>query len=59
MTDALAAAGREHVHRWLGVDFYLEDGHPFVRQACECGATRAFRAWERYWEPYDENGPSG
>ncbi|HEX2222166.1 MAG TPA: hypothetical protein VHK06_06535 [Candidatus Limnocylindria bacterium] len=40
-----------HRHRWIGVDFYLDDGHPFLRQSCGCGATRSLRAWEHYWRP--------
>ena len=49
MTDPDRAT--HHRHRWRGADFVLEDDHPWVRQTCACGATRSFRAWERYWAP--------
>lgn len=40
-----------HRHRWVGVDFYLADGRPMMRQTCACGAERRLRAFERYHEP--------
>ncbi len=30
-----------HEHRWRGVEFYLEDDHPFLLQSCECGTQRS------------------
>lgn len=48
---AAPAADRRHEHRWRGVEFYLEDDHPYLLQSCECGETRAHKAWERYWDP--------
>jgi hypothetical protein len=35
--------------------FDLVDGRPFVREAClTCGTERAYRAWERYWIPGED-----
>ena len=48
-TDAGASA--PHVHAWVGVAFSMEGDRPLFRQACACGADRAIRAWERYWDP--------
>jgi hypothetical protein len=48
----------EHRHHWNGVDFLVVDGRPFVRQTCDCGAERRFRAFERFWDPGTEPGPS-
>ncbi len=47
-----------HVHRWTGVDFLLDAGHPIVRQSCVCGASRSFRAFERFWNPHADAGGS-
>lgn len=41
----------EHRHQWSVVDFYVERDRPMMRQACACGATRAIRAWDRFWDP--------
>ncbi len=40
-----------HGHRWQGIAFFLEDGHPKYRMRCACGAERVIRAWERFWDP--------
>ena len=43
----------EHRHQWSVVDFYVEEDSPMMRQACACGAERAIRAWDRFWDPKD------
>jgi hypothetical protein len=48
------AAAASHLHRWVGVEFFLEDGHPKLRMSCACGAERVIRAWERFWSPTEE-----
>jgi hypothetical protein len=40
-----------HEHRWSGVEFFLQDDHPWFRMRCTCGAERTIRAWERYSDP--------
>ncbi len=42
----------EHRHQWAVVDFYVEEDRPKMRQACICGAARAIRAWDRFWDPH-------
>lgn len=46
----MAEPTRTHRHSWTGVDFYLYDGRPMLRQTCACGAERQLRAFERYWD---------
>jgi hypothetical protein len=46
-----ATRSAPHDHRWSGVEFFLEDDHPWFRMRCACGAERAIRAWERYSDP--------
>ena len=46
----------EHRHQWSVVDFYLDADRPMMQQACACGAERAIRAWDRFWEPQAANG---
>ena len=40
-----------HRHRWAGIELFLRTGHPYMNQACPCGATQELRAFERYWQP--------
>ena len=44
----------EHRHQWSVVDFYVEEDRPMMRQACACGAARAIRAWDRFWDPNEK-----
>ena len=42
----------DHAHRWSAMRFEIADGHPWVVETCSsCGATRRYRAFERFWEP--------
>jgi len=40
-----------HRHQWSVVNFFVERDTPMVGQGCACGAERATRAWDRFWEP--------
>ena len=42
----------DHVHRWSAMRFEIADGHPWVVETCaDCGTTRRYRAFERFWDP--------
>ena len=40
-----------HRHRWTGIDFFVADDRPMMRQTCPCGAIRDVRAFDVTWEP--------
>ena len=41
----------DHRHRWTGVDFFVADERPMLRQMCACGASRDVQAFDVTWEP--------
>jgi hypothetical protein len=45
-----------HRHQWTGVDFYVAEGRPMMRQACACGTTREIRAFDVTWNPPTSDG---
>jgi hypothetical protein len=40
-----------HRHAWTGVDFFVADDRPMMRQNCDCGAIHDVRAFDVTWEP--------
>jgi hypothetical protein len=40
-----------HRHTWTGVDFFVADDRPMMRQTCGCGAIRDVRAFDVTWKP--------
>jgi hypothetical protein len=40
-----------HRHRWIGLDFFVADDRPMMRQSCPCGASRTIQAWDVTWAP--------
>jgi len=43
-----------HRHGWSVIDFFVEADRPMMRQRCACGAVRAIGAWDRSWQPPNE-----
>jgi hypothetical protein len=53
----VAGAGRPdaaHRHLWSVLGFLVADDRPMMRQRCSCGAERKVPAWDRQWQPPDE-----
>ena len=46
-----------HRHTWTGVDFFVADDRPMMRQTCGCGAFRDVRAFDVTWDPARSTSP--
>jgi hypothetical protein len=48
-----------HRHQWSAIDFLVADDRPMMRQRCPCGAGHDIPAWDRLWQPPNEEpGPT-